>query len=302
MVGAWRQQAHVRSCSCSAHRQPSALPPLAFCSRASFAPSPLPPILSSVLHSAVSRHVEDRAIDEEHDHTQGVVTDRDGVLWILHQQVSAGRRRRGDASWRPCNDERSSSGYESDHGRPPACLSLSRACSILFQRGIYDSDSFTKVQKYGLGMQVTTDQGLAEYLKKVLTQLQGRRRRHSNEDDRAAMALVFRRSFSPLSHPGTLLCFRSRSLDWLEAGTVKKLVLVITGVENEEVLERSAHTRRTFGGRSIRPHNRSDNGAADSMHSLKRILATRLSSFALSHSLCRWVFDVQTDEKAVAQG
>ena len=30
-------------------------------------------------------------------------------------------------------------------------------------------------------------------------------------------------------------------LDWLEKGTVKKLVLVITGVENEEVLERSVN-------------------------------------------------------------
>ena len=69
----------------------------------------------------------------------------------------------------------------------------------MFQRGIYDPDTFTKVQKYGLGMQVTTDHGLAEYLKRVLTQLQA----------------------------------------WLERGEVKKLVLVITGVEKEEVLERS---------------------------------------------------------------
>lgn len=50
---------------------------------------------------------------------------------------------------------------------------LSCPCSILFQRGIYEPESFTKVQKYGLGMQVTTDQGLADYLKKVLTQMQG---------------------------------------------------------------------------------------------------------------------------------
>jgi hypothetical protein len=45
--------------------------------------------------------------------------------------------------------------------------------SILYQRGIYEPESFTKVQKYGLGMQVTTDVGLADYLKKVLTQMQG---------------------------------------------------------------------------------------------------------------------------------
>jgi hypothetical protein len=31
---------------------------------------------------------------------------------------------------------------------------------------------------------------------------------------------------------------RSSLSDWLEKGTVKKLVLVITGVENDEVLER----------------------------------------------------------------
>lgn len=50
-----------------------------------------------------------------------------------------------------------------------ACASV----SILYQRGIYEPESFTKVQKYGLGLQVTTDQGLADYLKRVLTQLQG---------------------------------------------------------------------------------------------------------------------------------
>jgi len=85
--------------------------------------------------------------------------------------------------------------------------------SILFQRGIYEPESFTKVQKYGLGMQVTTDAGLAAYLKNVLVQME----------------------------------------NWLERGQVKKLVLVITGVEDEEVLE-------------------------------------------------RWVFDVQTDEKALTNG
>jgi len=54
-------------------------------------------------------------------------------------------------------------------------------------------------------MQVTTDLGLAEYLKRVLTQLQA----------------------------------------WLERGEVKKLVLVITGVEKEEVLERSDREARS---------------------------------------------------------
>eukprot|EP00823_Brevimastigomonas_motovehiculus_P002117 TRINITY_DN134_c0_g2_i1.p1 TRINITY_DN134_c0_g2~~TRINITY_DN134_c0_g2_i1.p1 ORF type:complete len:222 (-),score=50.13 TRINITY_DN134_c0_g2_i1:1009-1674(-) len=85
--------------------------------------------------------------------------------------------------------------------------------SILFQRGIYDPDTFRTVKKYGLKMQVTSDQGLNDYLKKVLGQLSV----------------------------------------WLMKGDVKKLVLVITSVEKQDVLE-------------------------------------------------RWVFDVQTEEKAVSSG
>lgn len=50
--------------------------------------------------------------------------------------------------------------------------------SILYQRGIYDPESFTKVQKYGLGMQVTTDTGLSEYLRKVLLQMEGNKQQN----------------------------------------------------------------------------------------------------------------------------
>lgn len=45
--------------------------------------------------------------------------------------------------------------------------------SILYQRGIYDPDTFTTVKKYGLKMQVTTDDGLSTYLRNVLKQLAG---------------------------------------------------------------------------------------------------------------------------------
>ena len=45
--------------------------------------------------------------------------------------------------------------------------------SILFQRGIYDADSFTTVTKYGLKMQVTQDAALNTYLKQVLAQISG---------------------------------------------------------------------------------------------------------------------------------
>lgn len=45
--------------------------------------------------------------------------------------------------------------------------------SILFQRGIYDPEKFTTIKKYGLRMQVATDEGMTSYLEKVLAQIMG---------------------------------------------------------------------------------------------------------------------------------
>lgn len=70
--------------------------------------------------------------------------------------------------------------------------------TILYQRGVYDSDSFTTVRKYGLQMYVTTDPRLTEYMKSILKQLQ----------------------------------------HWLTSGYVKKLVLAIQSVDTTETLER----------------------------------------------------------------
>ncbi|XP_064440915.1 uncharacterized protein LOC135363617 isoform X2 [Mirounga angustirostris] len=43
--------------------------------------------------------------------------------------------------------------------------------SILYQRGIYPSETFTRVQKYGLTLLVTTDPELIKYLNDVVEQL-----------------------------------------------------------------------------------------------------------------------------------
>jgi mitotic spindle assembly checkpoint protein MAD2 len=45
--------------------------------------------------------------------------------------------------------------------------------SILYQRGIYPPETFTRVEKYGLGMLVTKEDGLKNYLNNVLKQLKG---------------------------------------------------------------------------------------------------------------------------------
>ena len=43
--------------------------------------------------------------------------------------------------------------------------------SILYQRDIYPSETFTQVQKYGLTLLVTTDPELIKYLNNVVDQL-----------------------------------------------------------------------------------------------------------------------------------
>ncbi|XP_066972882.1 mitotic spindle assembly checkpoint protein MAD2A [Macrobrachium rosenbergii] len=70
--------------------------------------------------------------------------------------------------------------------------------SILYQRGVYPPESFTYKQQYGLTLFATTDEKVKEYLDNVLGQIK----------------------------------------DWLEAGHVQRLVLVVTNVDNKEVLER----------------------------------------------------------------
>ena len=70
--------------------------------------------------------------------------------------------------------------------------------SILYQRGIYPPETFERKQKYGLGMLVTTDEGLKTYLVNVLTQIN----------------------------------------DWMMHKSLQKLVLVVNAVGSKEVLER----------------------------------------------------------------
>jgi len=45
--------------------------------------------------------------------------------------------------------------------------------SILYQRGIYPPETFTRVQKYGLTILVTTDDELKKYLTNILADVKG---------------------------------------------------------------------------------------------------------------------------------
>jgi hypothetical protein len=48
---------------------------------------------------------------------------------------------------------------------------LGTRCSILYQRGIYPTDSFRQEQHYGLSIMVSKDQGLTAYLQTVTQQM-----------------------------------------------------------------------------------------------------------------------------------
>ncbi|GAQ79210.1 Spindle assembly checkpoint protein [Klebsormidium nitens] len=77
--------------------------------------------------------------------------------------------------------------------------------SILYQRGIYPEENFTRVKKYGLSMLVCTDERVRDYLKQVLSQIS----------------------------------------EWLLTGKLQKLVLVVASVATKEVLERWAFNIET---------------------------------------------------------
>lgn len=70
--------------------------------------------------------------------------------------------------------------------------------SILYQRGIYQPETFRRESKYGLTVLTTTDEGLLEYLNNVMEQMK----------------------------------------TWLLDGNVQRLVVVVTGVDSGETLER----------------------------------------------------------------
>ncbi|XP_032364654.1 mitotic spindle assembly checkpoint protein MAD2A isoform X2 [Etheostoma spectabile] len=70
--------------------------------------------------------------------------------------------------------------------------------SILYQRGIYPPETFSRATNYDMSLQLTTDPKLKNYLSNVVSQLK----------------------------------------EWLFECTVQKLVLVITCLETNEVLER----------------------------------------------------------------
>lgn len=70
--------------------------------------------------------------------------------------------------------------------------------SILYQRGIYQPETFKRESKYGLTVLTTTDEGLLTYLNQIMSQME----------------------------------------TWLLDGDVQRLVVVVSGIDSGETLER----------------------------------------------------------------
>ena len=87
--------------------------------------------------------------------------------------------------------------------------------SILYQRGLYAPETFKRVARYNLTLLVTTDPGLIAYLEQVMAQMEA----------------------------------------WLLQGDVEKLVLVVTGSDSNQVLERWVFNVETEAGAGINREN-----------------------------------------------
>ncbi|XP_012328485.2 mitotic spindle assembly checkpoint protein MAD2A isoform X2 [Aotus nancymaae] len=133
--------------------------------------------------------------------------------------------------------------------------------SILYQRGIYPSETFTRVQKYGLTLLVTTDLELIKYLNNVVEQLK----------------------------------------DWLYKCSVQKLVVVISNIESGEVLERwqfDIECDKTAKDDSA-PREKSQKAIQDEIRSVIRQITATVTFLPLLEVSCSFDLLIYTDKDLV---
>ncbi|TEA41769.1 hypothetical protein DBR06_SOUSAS2410005, partial [Sousa chinensis] len=133
--------------------------------------------------------------------------------------------------------------------------------SILYQRGIYPSETFTRVQKYGLTLLVTTDPELIKYLNNVVEQLK----------------------------------------EWLCKCSVQKLVVVISNIESGEVLERwqfDIECDKTAKDDSA-PREKSQKAIQDEIRSVIRQITATVTFLPLLEVSCSFDLLIYTDKDLV---
>mmetsp|Transcript_24025 Transcript_24025/g.58748 ORF Transcript_24025/g.58748 Transcript_24025/m.58748 type:complete len:216 (+) Transcript_24025:1623-2270(+) len=103
--------------------------------------------------------------------------------------------------------------------------------SILYQRGIYEPESFKRESKYGLTVLTTSDDGLLRYLNNIMMQVES----------------------------------------WLLSGDVQRLVVVVSGVDSGETLERWQFNVALEGGSENSENSMPNGTAAPQQKTLKEI-------------------------------
>ena len=135
--------------------------------------------------------------------------------------------------------------------------------SILYQRGIYPPEEFRRVAKYGLSMMVASDDGLQTYLKKILAQLK----------------------------------------TWLEEGDVQRLVVVVTGVETNETLERWTFAVNACDTENAAPSNAGDVKAiTKQIQAIIRQITASVTFLPLLDEACAFDLWVYTRKTAAVPG
>ncbi|XP_028660903.1 mitotic spindle assembly checkpoint protein MAD2A [Erpetoichthys calabaricus] len=130
--------------------------------------------------------------------------------------------------------------------------------SILYQRGIYPPETFTRVTQYNLSIFVTTDPKLKSYLNNVVLQLK----------------------------------------EWLFQCTVQKLVVVITSLETNEVLERwqfDIECDKTASENST-PREKSIKVIQDEIRSVIRQITASVTFLPLLETACAFDLLIYTDK------
>ncbi|XP_051992683.1 mitotic spindle assembly checkpoint protein MAD2A [Xyrauchen texanus] len=130
--------------------------------------------------------------------------------------------------------------------------------SILYQRGIYPAETFTRVTQYDMSLQLTTDTKLKNYLTNVISQLK----------------------------------------EWLFECTVQKLVVVITCLETNEVLERwqfDIDCDKTAKESSV-PREKSIKAIQEEIRSVIRQITATVTFLPLLETACAFDLLIYTDK------
>ena len=133
--------------------------------------------------------------------------------------------------------------------------------SILYLRGIYGPEAFTRAEKYGLSLMVTSDEGLNNYLNQVLSQLAA----------------------------------------WLLGGEVQKVVIVITGVNTGQTLERwgfNVETDKSISAGGASTARKSQRDITNEIQALIKQITASVTFLPLLQEPCTFDMLVYTDAGA----